>query len=508
MMNAKLTHTLRTFVLGGAVGVAGAFVSSCRPSPVSKIQSTGGAQQSSSEVVNGFLVAPSTAAKSAAATLRSQNHPDTKLMELVANNTVGVWYGAWSGDIGSAVRAHANKALSFNAAAVMVPYNIPYRDCGSHSAGGIPAGQYRTWISQFAAAVGQAKAYIVLEPDALALTDCLNAQALAERYDLLRFAITQFKEKAPNAKVYVDVGHPAWLAPDIAAERLKQVGIEMAAGFALNTSNYFDNKRVVDYGSKIRALVKKNFVIDSSRNGRGAAGDNDWCNPSGRGLGTIPTSRTNITGVDAYLWIKTPGESDGNCGGGPGAGQFWQARALELARNANLQVTAPSAAQKADDVVVVTPEVPGTTTIPNAPAPIPTPIPTPLPRPSSAPRTAPAPLPNPIPASTPAPANRDSGITASINIKSQWQSGYCADVIVTNNGSSNLTSWTLTLDLNGTKLAQQWNVNVSSGGDSVTFQPIAEWNAKIAPGASANQQGFCVDTPNGNNARATVRSVI
>jgi hypothetical protein len=55
-------------------------------------------------------------------------------------------------------------------------------------------------------------------------------------------------------------------------------------------------------------------------------GDRNWCNPTGEGLG-IPT--TADTGVelssldtylpgnppllDAYLWIKTPGQSDGQC---------------------------------------------------------------------------------------------------------------------------------------------------------------------------------------------------
>jgi len=38
--------------------------------------------------------------------------------------------------------------------------------------------------------------------------------------------------------------------------------------------------------------------------------------------------------IDAYLWIKRPGESDGTCNGGPAAGGWWIAGALELARNA------------------------------------------------------------------------------------------------------------------------------------------------------------------------------
>ncbi|HEX9440692.1 MAG TPA: glycoside hydrolase family 6 protein, partial [Roseiflexaceae bacterium] len=63
------------------------------------------------------------------------------------------------------------------------------------------------------------------------------------------------------------------------------------------------------------------FVIDTSRNGQGPwsppahpAGDpQDWCNPPDRGLGEPPTANTGQSLVDAYLWVKIPGESDGQC---------------------------------------------------------------------------------------------------------------------------------------------------------------------------------------------------
>jgi endoglucanase len=98
------------------------------------------------------------------------------------------------------------------------------------------------------------------------------------------------------------------------------------------------------------------FVIDTSRNGQGPwippavhpAGDpQDWCNPPDRGLGFRPTANTGQPLVDAYLWIKIPGESDGQCyrwtSGpldpvrgiqDPPAGQWFPDMALELVRNA------------------------------------------------------------------------------------------------------------------------------------------------------------------------------
>ncbi len=38
----------------------------------------------------------------------------------------------------------------------------------------------------------------------------------------------------------------------------------------------------------------------------------------------------------SFLWIKHPGESDGTCDGGPGAGQWFMDYALELVRDARL----------------------------------------------------------------------------------------------------------------------------------------------------------------------------
>ena len=65
------------------------------------------------------------------------------------------------------------------------------------------------------------------------------------------------------------------------------------------------------------------FVIDTSRNGAGPwtggtqyPDRQDWCNPPDRGLGIAPTTTTGNPLVDAYLWIKVPGESDGQCNRG------------------------------------------------------------------------------------------------------------------------------------------------------------------------------------------------
>ena len=56
--------------------------------------------------------------------------------------------------------------------------------------------------------------------------------------------------------------------------------------------------------------------------------------PATSALGTPPTTDTASPNADAYLWVKRVGESDGSCNGGPGAGQFVNQFAIDLARNA------------------------------------------------------------------------------------------------------------------------------------------------------------------------------
>jgi endoglucanase len=81
------------------------------------------------------------------------------------------------------------------------------------------------------------------------------------------------------------------------------------------------------------AVPTTHFVVDTSRNGQGPLDasiyanppynqpasviqtltSGSWCNPPERGLGTHPTASTGVPLLDAYLWVKTPGQSDGTC---------------------------------------------------------------------------------------------------------------------------------------------------------------------------------------------------
>lgn len=260
---------------------------------------------------------------------------DAELLRRIADRPAALW-PAGETDPGPAVRSAVGSAGKAGRTALFVAYDIPHRDCGQHSAGGAAdADAYRAWIGKFADALGDGKALVVLEPDAVAhnVDGCTPDEYHAEREQLLAEAITRLKRQ-PNTKVYLDAGNPAWIRdPAQLVGPLRQSGVDQADGFSLNVSNFQSDEVAGEYGSRLsERLGGKHFVVDTSRNGNGPA-SGDWCNPPGRALGTPPTTDTGRAGLDAYLWIKRPGESDGTCRGGPNAGQWWPEYALDLARN-------------------------------------------------------------------------------------------------------------------------------------------------------------------------------
>jgi endoglucanase len=220
---------------------------------------------------------------------------------------------------------------------VLVAYAVPGRDCGSHSAGGSPdADSYLSWIGELAAGIGDRPAVVVLEPDAVAfsVTGCEGVDPAA-RHDLLRRAVDRLA--GAGTRVYLDAGHSGWVQdlPALAAA-LQASGLDRAAGFSVNVANFRTTRDSVDYGRKLSALTGgAHFVVDTSRNGSGPVPDDGsgttWCNPAGRTIGERPTTLTGEELVDAWLWVKRPGESDGSCRPGePAAGDWWPEYALAL----------------------------------------------------------------------------------------------------------------------------------------------------------------------------------
>jgi len=265
---------------------------------------------------------------------RATRPDDAAVMDKVAAQAQAQWIGNWNTDVRGDVDRVVTTAMGAGALPVLVAYNIPLRDCGSYSAGGATSPDaYRSWIAAYAAGLAGRPALVVLEPDALGGMGCLSSSDQASRLELLRHAVQTLK--SAGAFVYLDAGNNRWQSVATIASRLRAAGIEFAAGFSLNVSNFFSTAEESRYGDAVSAAVGgKHYVIDTSRNGLGATSDAQWCNPDGRAVGERPTSITGRALVDAYLWVKVPGESDGSCNGYPRSGTWMPEVALAMARRA------------------------------------------------------------------------------------------------------------------------------------------------------------------------------
>jgi endoglucanase len=325
--------TLGKIVVAIAVTVVAAvvFYEASRPNlggatePVSTLPATPGAR---SAIAGNLYVDPGS---QPAAWV--QAHPDDRRSEAIrsriASRPTARWFGEWSGDIGAAVSTYTSAAEEAGKIPVLVPYNIPGRDCNNHSAGGMTDRQaYQGWIDDLATGLDDRRALVVLEPDALPmLDDCLDASGQKQRLRMLSYAVDRLQTK--NVWVYLDAGHSNWAPADEMAARLRAANIHDAHGFALNTSNYNSTEQEIAYANELNSLLgtSKPFVIDTSRNGSGS--DGDWCNPGGSSIGVPPQTDDS---AELLLWLKVPGESDGDCGIAEGteAGQFSPRLAMRL----------------------------------------------------------------------------------------------------------------------------------------------------------------------------------
>ena len=297
---------------------------------------------------------------------------------------------------------------------------------------------YQKWVDRFATGLGDRRAVVILEPDALAeLSSCQNNALRQARLRMLSYAVKTLQTKSDQ--VYLDAGHLNWVSARLMAGRLRAADVAQAYGFALNVANYDATDREIGYATALdRAMrLAKRFIIDTSRNGQGSAGGRAhlaagstsralpgagrgglasrlytdpnslaaswdrahrrdprvqgirqriasqptakwfgawsgniaaavsgytsaaskehkvpvlvaydipsfgcrgnnatgarrWCNPSGRQLGFVPQPLDDRG--DMGLWIKAPGESDGDCGVGAGTrpGEFSPVIATDL----------------------------------------------------------------------------------------------------------------------------------------------------------------------------------
>jgi endoglucanase len=237
-----------------------------------------------------------------------------------------------------AASTYAKRARKAKKTPIVAVYAIPNRDCGQHSSGGFAPGTYKKWVSQVAAGLKGKKAIAVLEPDALALSGSAQCGDPAAQMALLSYAAR--KLTSAGVWVYIDAGHHGWQSAEVTASRLMSAGVKKyARGFSLNVGNFQKTPDERAYGDQIVAELRKqgagskHFVIETARNGAAVPpASGDFCNPVGQRIGSSAERPRMVRrgNLDAFVWIKHPGESDGPCNGGPAAGQWWRQGALQL----------------------------------------------------------------------------------------------------------------------------------------------------------------------------------
>jgi cellulose 1,4-beta-cellobiosidase len=280
---------------------------------------------------------------------------------------------------------------------VFTVYDLPERDCSAAASSGelsVANGGERRYRSEFidpitAAFKAHPKQRIVaiVEPDSLPnVATNLNVPKCAAAEQVYRHSVAYAVQSLslPNASVYLDAAHAGWLGwsknrasiAKIFSEVLAEAGgPDKIRGFATNVSNYdtltpgdipkldasdpatdeLTYVRILDEALTEAGIVGRAFIIDTSRNGRAGirTKSSSWCNVKGAGLGERPRAAPTPF-VDAYYWIKPPGDADGgsdpgapgfddSCGpgspdseqGAPRAGAWFEKYFIELAKNAN-----------------------------------------------------------------------------------------------------------------------------------------------------------------------------
>jgi len=208
---------------------------------------------------------------------------------------------------------------------------------------------------------------LIIEPDSLPNLatnqgdpHCGNSATKAAYEQGIPYAISTLRQSCPNCGIYVDAAHSGWLGwqnnMQSFAQEVAKLGIaKNIRGFATNVANYqpvgvmctsadvnycMNNAHPTDpccadpckllsnYNpcnnemNYVKALNQSlyattstafHYIIDTGRNGVANMRSDcaNWCNIRGAGAGKTPTTSTGNSMLDAFYWLKTPGESDG-----------------------------------------------------------------------------------------------------------------------------------------------------------------------------------------------------
>jgi endoglucanase len=199
-------------------------------------------------------------------------------------------------------------------------------------------------VNEMVAGIERRPAVLLLELDAIGSSSCMaRSGALPEWEADIRYEIGAVSS-LPHAVVYIEGGYSDASSPRYTAQVLNAVGVQSIRGFYTNDTHMNWTANEIRWGAKVSAMTGgAHFIINTADNGHGpllnphpvTQGNEDLCNPPGRGAGIPTTTDTGNPEIDAFMWVHVPGSSSGKCNGGTPSGTFWLARALTEARNAN-----------------------------------------------------------------------------------------------------------------------------------------------------------------------------
>ena len=272
--------------------------------------------------------------------LRAQGAKKT-LLGKIALTPRFTWFGRFT-PMPERICAYIQTAEADRAVPLITVLRHQGRACNNrYTAGGVAEdNRTKRWYDAFARGVGRSRAIIAFEPDSLGTIECLAPSRRKARLNLLRYGVNVLS-KLPNATVYIEASASDWRPAKLMAQRLRYVGIRKVRGFMLNVTHFDWTAANIRYGMQVSKRVGgKHFIVSTNHSGRGPVHYKSGgrtivvnCHPKFRGLGPKPTTKTGNPRVDAFMWISRPGYSRGSCNGGPSKeGDWWLARALELAK--------------------------------------------------------------------------------------------------------------------------------------------------------------------------------
>jgi len=289
------------------------------------------------------------------------------------------------------------KDVPCNEIAALVIYDLPGRDCAAKASNGeLAVGEINIYKTEYIdPIVAIFKKYpktaiaLVIEPDSLPnLVTNIDLQTCKDSASGYRegvaYALKQLN--LPNIMMYIDAGHGGWLgwndnlkpgAKELAAVYKQAGSPKQVRGIATNVAGWNawdlspgefssatdaqwnkaqnEKKYIELFSPELKSAgMPSQAIVDTGRNGVTGLREEwgNWCNIDGAGFGRRPTGTTGSSLVDAFVWVKPGGESDGTsdtsadrydsfCGKSesfkpsPEAGQWNQAYFEMLVRNAS-----------------------------------------------------------------------------------------------------------------------------------------------------------------------------